>query len=333
MPGPKVRLQRLMADAGVAARRVCEQLIEQGHVRVNGEVVKTLPVFVDPEEDSISVDGRPLPRPQRRLYLMLHKPSGTIVSTADEPELGRATVMDLIDHPSAPRLFPVGRLEYDTTGLLILTNDGSLANRLTHPRYRVPKTYHAVVRGVVDVAGVEALRTKIRAMAEREAGVRVQAPAIAIVRREPDRTLLELTMEEGPTRHLREAFEFLGMPIKKLTRVAVGGLQLKGLALGRWRELSRDEVSMLRKGGGKAAEKAGGGGSPGPRRRRSGQKPAAGNAVREMRAPRPARNARPTDRPSRDPRDNRPTRSRRLGQAPREGARPAARKAPRRGPR
>lgn len=311
--GPKVRLQRLMADAGVAARRVCEQLIEQGHVRVNGQVVKDLPVFVDPEKDDISVDGRPLPRPQRRLYLMLHKPAGTIVSTADEPELGRATVMDLIDHPSAPRLFPVGRLEFDTTGLLILTNDGELANRLTHPRYRVPKTYHAVVRGAVDESAAAALQTKIRAMAEREAGARVQAPAIEIVRREQGRTLLQLTMEEGPTRHLREAFEFLGMPIKKLTRVAVGGLQLKGLALGRWRELTREEVGLLRKGGQPAR---GGAGSPSPQRKRRPRPQPVGTGAK-----RPPRNARPKDRPSRDPRDNRATSSRRAGQAPRRGPR------------
>jgi pseudouridine synthase len=251
----KVRLQRLMADAGVAARRVCEQLIEQGRVRVNGEVVKTLPVFVDPENDKIVVDGRPLPRPQRRLYLMLHKPAGTIVSTADEPDLGRPTVMDLVDHPSAPRLFPVGRLDYDTTGLLILTNDGELANRLTHPRYRVPKTYHALVKGGVDEEAAAALQTKIRAMAQRESAARINVPAIRILRREATRTLLELTLEEGPARHLREACEFLGMPIKKLTRVAVGGLQLKGLAPGRWRELSRDEVHLLRNADGAAPKK------------------------------------------------------------------------------
>jgi 23S rRNA pseudouridine2605 synthase len=237
-----------MADAGVAARRACEQLIEQGHVRVNGQAVNRLPVFVDPEQDEIEVDGRRLPKAQRRVYLMLHKPAGTIVSTADEPELGRATVMDLVNHPAAPRLFPVGRLEFDTTGLLIVTNDGELANRITHPRYQVPKVYQALVKGAVDEQASAGLMTKIRAIAERE-GVSLQPPQIEVLRRDKANTLLELTMQEGATRHVRDAFELLGMPIKKLTRVAVGSVELKGLAPGHWRELTRDEVNALRRAG------------------------------------------------------------------------------------
>jgi 23S rRNA pseudouridine2605 synthase len=308
--GQKVRLQRVMADAGVAARRVCEEMIERGLVSVNGEPVRKLPVFVDPENDEIMVEGRRLPKAQRRLYLMLNKPAGHIVSAADEPELNRPTVMDLIDHPSAPRLFPVGRLEYDTTGLLILTNDGELANRLTHPRYRVPKTYHALVKGTIDEGTKGALQTKIRAVAERELGARIGVPAIDIISRDEGRTLIQLTMEEGPTRHLKETFEFLGMPIKRLTRTAVGGLQLKGLAVGRWRELTREEITLLRKAGPGTAKRGHQdhpvGALPSKNRRPKPQGPRRERATEgsEGRAARPAR-------PSEMPRPPKPSRDRR----------------------
>ncbi len=237
-----------MADAGIAARRVCEQMIEQGLVKVNGKTVQRLPVFVDPETDEIDVEGRRLQKPQRRMYLMVHKPAGVIVSTADEPDMGRTTIMDLVTHPSAPRLFPVGRLDFDTTGLVILTNDGELANRLTHPRFRVPKTYQALVKGRIDERAMGDIRGKVKALTERELGKSIEPPKIQIIKQDVDRTLLELILEEGPARQLYDAFALLGMPIKKLTRTAIGGLELRGLALAAWRELSRDEVSMLRQG-------------------------------------------------------------------------------------
>lgn len=243
----KIRLQRVMADAGIAARRVCEQMIEDGRVQVNGQVVRRLPVFVDPAADEITVEGRRLAKPQRRIYLMVNKPAGVIVSTADEPEMGRTTIMDLVDHPSATRLFPVGRLDFDTTGMVILTNDGDLANRLTHARYRVPKRYQAVVKGIVDERALGDIRAKVRALAERESGKSVEAPRIEFVKRDADRTLLELTLEDGPARQLRDAFSALGMPVKKLTRIAIGALELRGLAGASWKELSRDEVGLLRK--------------------------------------------------------------------------------------
>src|SRR5690606_13551855 len=151
------RLQRVMADAGVASRRACEELIARGAVEVNGEVVTELPIFVDPREDRILVEGRPLPKRgggDRNIYIMLNKPERTLTTVTDEREFGgegggRRTVMDLVDHPARARLFPVGRLDYATRGLVLLTNDGELANKLTHPRYGVHKTYEAVVKGVL----------------------------------------------------------------------------------------------------------------------------------------------------------------------------------------
>jgi 16S rRNA U516 pseudouridylate synthase RsuA-like enzyme len=280
----------VLADAGVAARRVCERLIEEGHVRVNGQVLSKLPVFVDPENDTIEVDGHRIKKPQRRVYLMLNKPAGTLVTGADEEGMDRPTIMNLVRHPAAPRLFSVGRLDQDTTGLVLLTNDGELANRLTHPRFEVPKTYHVVVRGLLQEADLPAIGQKLRALAARgeengrggggpptapRARPRPSAPQIQILRREDGKTLLEITLREGgrakarspereqdaqgapPERNqLREALRFLGMPVKKLARVGIGPLRLKGLAVGDWRELTRDELHALRKPPGQRPSRA-----------------------------------------------------------------------------
>ncbi|MDX2132323.1 MAG: pseudouridine synthase [Planctomycetota bacterium] len=247
---PGVRLQRVLADAGVAARRACEELIEQGHVRVNGVVVRRLPAFVDPDNDRIEVDGRPVRVSHRRLCIMVHKPERTLV--ADEDASGRPTVTSIVDHPSGERLFPVGRLDFDSTGLVLLMNDGELANRLTHPRYGMAKTYHVVVRGPVDESAVDAIRHKAVLAARRDDADRgvarraSEAPEVRIVKREPGRTTLEVTLREARNRQLRDVLKHLGMPVKKLTRVGIGPLRLSGLAVGRWRELTRDEVRALR---------------------------------------------------------------------------------------
>lgn len=227
-------------------------MIEAGRVRVNGETVRRLPVFVDPERDDIVVDGRPIPRHSRKVYVMLHKPERTLVSAADEPDMGRRTVLDLVDHPGAARLFPVGRLDFDTTGLVLLTNDGELANRLTHPRYGVTKTYEVTVKGLLDDGAIEAIRTKANLASRREDEEHssetrgATAPGIVIVKREPGRTVLEVTLQEARNRQLREILKVLGMPVKKMARVAVGPLELKGVAMGEWRELTRPEIQLLR---------------------------------------------------------------------------------------
>jgi 23S rRNA pseudouridine2605 synthase len=270
-----VRLQRVLADAGVAARRTCEALIEEGRVSVNGQVVQKLPAFVDPDTDRISVDGRPITRHARLVYVMLHKPADTLVTMEPQSEEGRRTVLHLVDHPSAPRLFPVGRLDFETTGLLLLTNDGELANRLTHPRFEVPKTYHVSVRGGVEDDALLAIAKKLgsdaddprgdrrRALPGRQTGLAAlrrggdtpHAPAkpargspaqIRIFKREPGKTILEVTLRDAQNRRLRDVLKYLGMPVKKLSRVAVGPLRLSGLGLGQWRELTRDEIRLLK---------------------------------------------------------------------------------------
>lgn len=239
-------MQRVLADAGVAARRVCEAMIEQGRVRVNGAVVRKLPVFVNPGTDRIEVDGVGITKPSRLIYVMLHKPERMLVTTADEPGMDRATIMELVDHPAADRLFPVGRLDFDSSGLVLLTNDGELANRLTHPRYEVTKTYHVLVRGEVDDAGITAIREKVKLAGGRDGGPRAATLGVSIATREPGRTILEVTLHEARNRQLRDILKHLGMPVKKLARVALGPLRLIGLASGHWRELTRDEIKHLR---------------------------------------------------------------------------------------
>lgn len=264
----------MLADAGVAARRVCERLIEEGHVTVNGQVVATLPAFVDPEHDRIAVDGRPIKKPERRVYLMLHKPARVLTVAADEPGADRRTVLDLVQHPGASRLFPIGRLDYDATGLVLLTNDGELANRLSHPRYEIPKTYHVVVKGSMADELLPKLAKEL-AKAERHAD-RIEGrvrPAAAvhgidfrIASREAGRTLLEITLRSGPMKRVEATLAAAGHPPKKVERIGLGPLRLRGLAVGQWRELERDELQALRRAARGSAPKAAQPPKPRPRR-------------------------------------------------------------------
>lgn len=250
-----VRLQRAMADAGIAARRSCEKLIEEGHVRVNGETVTQLPIFINPEADRVEVEGRLMQRPERKLYLMVYKPPRMLVTSADEPELDRATIMEIVDHPAGARLYPVGRLDFETGGLVLMTNDGDLSNALTHPRFRVPRVYEAVIKGTLDQAALDAVRVKIRGQrkrAAREDGVEGPAgvgavPEFELVMVQAGNTIVRVTLVEAQNRELRDTLAYLGMPVKKLTRVALGGLELSGVAAAQWRELTRDEVQLLRR--------------------------------------------------------------------------------------
>lgn len=245
------RLQRVMADAGVGSRRACEGMIENGDVSVNGHLVTTLPAWVDPEEDRIVVAGKVLPQPDRKIYVMLNKPPRTLSTAKDEPGADRRTVTELVDHPAAPRLFPVGRLDYDTVGLILLTNDGELANRLTHPRYGVPKTYRVAVKGSLDEEAIQELERGIY-LAQRKAGrtdgaSRTAHVEIALIARERDKTVVELTLREGRNRQVRRMLAAVGYPVKKLERVGMGPVKLKGLARGQWRELTREEIRDLKR--------------------------------------------------------------------------------------
>ena len=225
-----MRLNAYLARAGVASRRGADELIKAGRVRVNGEPGQ-LNTFVA-ARDRVEVDGREV-RPQRLAYLLLHKPA-EVVTTARDPQ-GRLTVVDLV--PREPRVVPVGRLDVDTTGALLLTNDGALAHRLAHPRYGVDKVYVAEVEGDPGDTVLQRLRDGV----ELEDGR--TSPARA---RRLGRGRIELTIHEGRNRQVRRMLEAVGHPVVRLHRSGYGGLTLGGLGAGAWRELEPAEVERLR---------------------------------------------------------------------------------------
>jgi 23S rRNA pseudouridine2605 synthase len=230
-----VRLARYIAQCGVASRRRAEVLIRAGRVTVDGEGVVDPARDVD-ERNEVAVDGRAV-APEQHEHHLLNKPAG-VVSTADDPQ-GRTKVTDLVD--SSARLYPVGRLDADTTGLILLTNDGELANRLTHPSFEVEKTYRARVRGSV---GREALRL-LRSGVELEDG-RTAPANVRVTDRPPGATELELTIHEGRKRQIRRMAEAVGHPVIELRRIRLGPLRLGRLAPGHSRRLGPEEVEQLR---------------------------------------------------------------------------------------
>jgi 23S rRNA pseudouridine2605 synthase len=233
------RLQKVLAQAGVASRRKCEEYIEAGRVQVNDKTVTTLGVKVDPAVDAIKVDGRPINR-QRMQYLLFNKPKGVITSTTD-PE-GRNVVSDYIKDVKE-RVYPVGRLDYDSEGILLLTNDGELANLLTHPRHHVPKTYHVTVKGVPHGD----LLDKLRAGIKLEDGVTAPAEVEYVdINPEKNETIVSITIHEGRNRQVRRMFDAISYPVIKLKRIQFGTLLLAGLQRGKHRALSKTEIEELR---------------------------------------------------------------------------------------
>ncbi|MFM1804802.1 MAG: Ribosomal large subunit pseudouridine synthase, partial [Planctomycetota bacterium] len=249
------RLQKVLADAGVAARRECERLIVEGAVTVNGKTIDMLPAWVDPEEDRIEVFGRPLRSAEKHVYIMLFKPRGTVCTNSD-PE-GRPRAIDLVDHPSRARLYCVGRLDLDASGLLILTNDGEFANRLTHPRYEVPKGYELTLDGRLDAESIAALERKLLGKRVRRSSGAEDAPtsSLTLVSVEQGKSLVHLELCEHRNLQVKELMHSLGHPVRKMRRTSFGPLLLKGLAVGEWRELTKRELDLLRKGARKSAPK------------------------------------------------------------------------------
>jgi len=226
-----------MAAAGVDSRRNCEELILEGAVRVNGRVVDTIPAFVDPDEDVITVNGRKIHEAQK-VYFLLNKPKGVICTNYD-PQ-GRRRAIDLV--PARERIFCVGRLDIDTTGLIILTNDTELANKLTHPRYEVAKTYVAAVEGRADAAAVEKLKKGVW-LAEGKT-----SPAtVKVLRQGPKESLIEVTIREGLNRQVRRMLANVNLPVKSLKRTQIGKISSKGLGVGKFRPLGHAEVAYLKK--------------------------------------------------------------------------------------
>lgn len=231
------RLQKVIASSGITSRRKAEELIKNGKVRVNGNVVKELGVKVD-GNDIVEVNGATINRDVSKVYYILNKPRGVITSVSDEA--GRPTVIDYID--TDKRIYPVGRLDYDTTGLVILTNDGELANILMHPKNKIPKTYIAKVEGILDKDNINALKQGI----EIE-GRKVITENFKIKERniEKNTSLIEITIIEGRNHIVKKIFDSLKHPVIRLTRIKIAFLDVKELKSGQYRELSIKEVKKL----------------------------------------------------------------------------------------
>jgi len=222
---------------GVSSRRKADQLIKEGRVKVNGQVVRDLGVKIDPELDRVEVDGKEV-RPLRKRYIILNKPC-CYLTQLGKSQSGKKTIEELIkDIPE--RVFPVGRLDYNTEGLLILTNDGELANRVLHPRYKLPKVYLALVKGKVSKNTLRKMKRGI----ELEDGFAVPDD-VRIVRYEGDNTLLEITFHEGRKHIVKRFLASFGHPVIKLKRIAIGPLTLGKLPPGKWRDLSERELRQL----------------------------------------------------------------------------------------
>ncbi|NLY11903.1 MAG: rRNA pseudouridine synthase [Firmicutes bacterium] len=234
------RLQKILAHAGVASRRECEQLIQNGHVSVNGRVVTELGTKADPSKDQIRVNGKLIQVNQRLVYIMLNKPRGYITSVKDE--LGRKTVLDLV-HNVSERIYPVGRLDYDSEGLLLLTNDGKLANKLMHPRYGVKKTYLVEITGLITDDDLNRLENGVII----DQGVRTLPADVQLFKKGHNKSLVKITISEGKNRQVRKMFQAVGYKVTRLQRISFGPLSLGNLHRGTYRNLSSNEVNQLKR--------------------------------------------------------------------------------------
>ncbi|MEZ4593938.1 MAG: pseudouridine synthase, partial [Chloroflexota bacterium] len=233
------RIQKLMAQAGIGSRRECETLIEKGRVTVNGRTA-TLGQKADPTTDKIIVNGQPIkPLQTESLYIALHKPKGVISSLDDELEEGRTTVRDLVPLPG--HLYPVGRLDKQSTGLILMTNDGDLAHKLTHPRYGHEKTYKVIVEGRISNEALEKWREGMYLD-----GRKTIPAQITVIQQDVSFTRLEIVMREGRKRQIRRVANMLGFPVTQLVREKIGPITLGNLKPGDWRHLTDKEVAALK---------------------------------------------------------------------------------------
>jgi 23S rRNA pseudouridine2605 synthase len=240
------RLQKIISAAGVASRRLAEELIAQGRVEVNGKVVRELGTKADPDGDEIKVDGRRIKQQKRKRYILLYKPRG-YVTTRSDPQ-GRPTVMDLLTGVKE-YVYPVGRLDYDSEGLLLLTNDGELAARLMHPSHEIEKVYEARVRGVPAPEDLERLARGVVLDGKRTAPAKIRLAdrPVKTTASGGEQTFIEVVLHEGRQRQVRRMFELIGHPVGRLRRVRIGPIVDEQIPIGHWRELTPQEITRLRR--------------------------------------------------------------------------------------
>ncbi len=236
-PAGMERLQKVLALAGVGSRRGCDQLILEGVVTVNGRMIDTLPAFVNPKTDDIRVNNQRL-RKARLMYFLLHKPKRT-VCTNDDPQ-GRTKAIDLVDCPE--RIFCVGRLDTETSGAIILTNDMELTNRLTHPRYELPKTYEVSIRGQLEGDAIEQIKRGIRL-----ADGKLEKAAVKVLHRGKTETILEIVVAQGLSAEIRSAIAHIGYKARAVKRTRIGNIDIKTLPIGGYRHLTVSEIRYLYK--------------------------------------------------------------------------------------
>ena len=233
-----IRLQKFMAEAQVASRRKCEEIILSGRVAVNGETVSVLGTKIDDKTDTVTLDGREIKRGGSHIYIMLNKPEGYITTVSDR--FDRPTVMDLVKDVGE-RIYPVGRLGYDTAGLLLMTNDGELTYRLTHPKHNINKTYIAAVDSAPTQAEIKRFESGIVIDGRKTARAK-----LGIIKTDGRYTYLKIIIHEGRNRQVRKMCEAIGHPVRRLRRAATGTLKLGSLKTGEYRHLTADEVKYLK---------------------------------------------------------------------------------------
>ncbi len=232
------RLQKYMARCGIASRRKAEELILQGSVKVNGIIEKELGSKINPEKDEVTVYDKIIYEKKEHIYIKLYKPEGYITTVKDQ--FNRKTVLDLVNIKD--RIYPVGRLDYDTSGLLLLTDDGDLANKLMHPKFRIYKTYEAEVSGTISEESINLLRTGLIIDGYKTVPARVK-----IMEQKGNNTSVQISIHEGKNRQVRKMFEAAGKKVIKLKRISFGDIVLGGLKPGQWKYLTDEEVSFLKR--------------------------------------------------------------------------------------
>lgn len=233
-----MRINKYIASSGICSRRAAEELVTSGKVKINGKPVTALATDVDEENDTVTVDGQKISLVTRLIYIMLYKPKGCICSLSDEK--GRKTVFDYLEDFQNKRIFPIGRLDYDTEGLLLLTNDGALSNKLTQPINEISKTYVAKIEGEIEESDLARLRNGVTVD-----GVKLRRCKIKVLDRDEKFTRLEITIYEGKNREIHKMFETVGKTVAFLKRIKIGDLKLGGLSRGAYRYLTPKEVAYL----------------------------------------------------------------------------------------